>query len=63
VEGLGVQCLVQKGDVRKDADIIAAVTIAIQQFQQIDILFNNWKEQLQKKLPNEVPVIFCLFPG
>src|SRR5215211_1871962 len=41
VESLDVQCLLQKGDVRKDADITGAVNAAKQQFQRIDILFNN----------------------
>jgi len=41
VEQLGVQCMIQKGDVRKDDDITAAVAAALQQFKQIDILFNN----------------------
>lgn len=41
VEKLGVQCLIRKGDVRKDADITAAVTAAQDQFKRIDILFNN----------------------
>jgi len=41
IEKLGVTCLVQKGDVRKDADIREAVEQAKQKFQRIDILFNN----------------------
>ena len=41
VEKLGVQCIIQQGDVRKDDDIIMAVTAARQQFKTIDILFNN----------------------
>ena len=41
VETLGVHCLIQKGDVRKDADITEAVTAAKKKFQRIDILFNN----------------------
>lgn len=41
VEKLGVQCLIRKGDVRKDADITTAVTAAQDQFKRIDILFNN----------------------
>src|SRR6185369_5217901 len=41
VENLGVQCLVRKGDVRKDADVTEAVVAARKQFERIDILFNN----------------------
>src|SRR6185436_12856372 len=41
IEGLGVQCLTCKGDVRKDADVTEAVTNARQKFDHIDILFNN----------------------
>ena len=41
VEKLGVQCIIQQGDVRKDDDITRAVTAAQQQFKRIDILFNN----------------------
>ena len=41
VENLGVQCLVHKGDVRKDADVREAVSEAKKKFQHIDILFNN----------------------
>ena len=41
MEKLGVQCIIQQGDVRKDDDIIMAVTAARQQFKTIDILFNN----------------------
>jgi len=41
VEALGVQCIIHKGDVRKDEDIAAAVTATQQKFKQIDILFNN----------------------
>ena len=40
-EQLGVQCIIQKGDVRKDEDIKAAVEAALSQFGRIDILFNN----------------------
>lgn len=41
VEQWGVQCVVQKGDVRKDEDILSAVQAALGQFGKIDILFNN----------------------
>jgi SDR family mycofactocin-dependent oxidoreductase len=41
IEQLGVQCIIQKGDVRKDEDIKAAVEAALSQFGRIDILFNN----------------------
>jgi SDR family mycofactocin-dependent oxidoreductase len=41
IEQLGVQCIIQKGDVRKDEDIVTAVAEALSQFKQIDILFNN----------------------
>ncbi len=41
VEQLGVQCIIQKGDVRKDEDITTAVAAALPQFKRIDILFNN----------------------
>ena len=41
VEKLGVQCIIQQGDVRKDDDITRAITAAQQQFKRIDILFNN----------------------
>jgi SDR family mycofactocin-dependent oxidoreductase len=41
VEQSGVQCLVCKGDVRKDADITEAVTSALRRLNRIDILFNN----------------------
>lgn len=41
VEQLGVECVVQKGDVRKDEDITAAVAAASTRFDRIDILFNN----------------------
>src|SRR5712671_2001050 len=37
VEKSGVQCLVCKGDVRKDADITEAVIAAERQFNRIDI--------------------------
>jgi SDR family mycofactocin-dependent oxidoreductase len=40
-EQFGVQCIIQKGDVRKDEDIKAAVQAALSQFGRIDILFNN----------------------
>ncbi len=41
IEQLGVKCITQQGDVRNDTDISAAVTAAMQQFNKIDILFNN----------------------
>jgi len=41
IEQLGVQCIIQKGDVRKDEDIMAAVEATLSQFGRIDILFNN----------------------
>jgi SDR family mycofactocin-dependent oxidoreductase len=41
VEQSGVQCIIQKGDVRKDEDIVKAVTAAQSQLGKIDILFNN----------------------
>ena len=41
IRQIGVQCLIQQGDVRKDEDISAAVNTALQQFNRIDILFNN----------------------
>src|SRR4029078_541025 len=41
VEELGVKCLVQKGDVRNDADIVSAVNDTKKEFDHIDILFNN----------------------
>ena len=41
VEELGVQCMIHKGDVRKDEDIAAAITASQQEFKRIDILFNN----------------------
>lgn len=41
VEALGAACLIQQGDVRKDADITEAITAAQQRFKKIDILFNN----------------------
>jgi SDR family mycofactocin-dependent oxidoreductase len=41
VEKLDVSCVVQKGDVRKDADIREAVEQTRKKFQRIDILFNN----------------------
>jgi SDR family mycofactocin-dependent oxidoreductase len=41
IEPLGVQCIIQKGDVRKDEDITVAVSAALSQFKRIDILFNN----------------------
>jgi SDR family mycofactocin-dependent oxidoreductase len=40
-EQLGVTCLIQKGDVRLDADIVQAVEQAQTAFGKIDILFNN----------------------
>jgi NAD(P)-dependent dehydrogenase (short-subunit alcohol dehydrogenase family) len=41
IKQMGVECLIQQGDVRKDEDIMKAVDAAQQQFQKIDILFNN----------------------
>jgi len=41
IKRMGVECLIQQGDVRKDEDILKAVDAAQQQFQKIDILFNN----------------------
>jgi len=41
IEELGVQCLTQKGDVRKDQDVTTALAAALTQFGTIDILFNN----------------------
>jgi SDR family mycofactocin-dependent oxidoreductase len=41
VTGLGVQCLIFKGDVRSDADIKKAVDTGIEELKHIDILFNN----------------------
>ena len=41
VELLGVKCIIQQGDVRKDDDIAMAVVSAQQKFKTIDILFNN----------------------
>src|SRR5437667_12693857 len=41
IEGLGVQCIIHKGDVRNDNDITTAVNEAQLQFKKIDILFNN----------------------
>lgn len=41
VEALGTRCLVFKGDVRKDADILPAVENTLSTFERIDILFNN----------------------
>jgi SDR family mycofactocin-dependent oxidoreductase len=41
IESLGRKCLVQKGDVRKDADITEAVKATREHFEHIDILFNN----------------------
>jgi SDR family mycofactocin-dependent oxidoreductase len=41
VEQWGVQCIVRKGDVRKDEEIRVAVDAALSQFNRIDILFNN----------------------
>jgi SDR family mycofactocin-dependent oxidoreductase len=41
IERSGVKCLVQKGDVRNDGDIAAAVSAAQKEFNRIDILFNN----------------------
>lgn len=41
VELLGVQCIIETGDVRKDEDIMKAVASAQQKFKTIDILFNN----------------------
>src|SRR5574339_882772 len=40
-EAYGVNCLVFAGDVRIDDDINIAVTESLEQFQKIDILFNN----------------------
>jgi SDR family mycofactocin-dependent oxidoreductase len=41
IEELGVQCIIQKGDVRNDEDIKAAVSAGLSKFGRIDILFNN----------------------
>lgn len=41
LEEKGVQCIIQKGDVRKDEDILTAVKAAVEKFQRVDILFNN----------------------
>ena len=41
VEQSGAQCLLCKGDVRKDNDVTAAVSETEKQFKRIDILFNN----------------------
>jgi SDR family mycofactocin-dependent oxidoreductase len=41
VEKLGVQCIINRGDVRKDEDIRAAVEAGLSEFKRIDILFNN----------------------
>jgi len=41
LEQLGVQCIIQKGDVRKDDDITTAVAASLSEFGRIDILFNN----------------------
>jgi NAD(P)-dependent dehydrogenase (short-subunit alcohol dehydrogenase family) len=41
IEHLGVQCIIQKGDVRNDEDIKTAVSAGLLQFGRIDILFNN----------------------
>jgi SDR family mycofactocin-dependent oxidoreductase len=41
IERLGRKCLIQKGDVRNDADITEAVNATRQHFGRIDILFNN----------------------
>ena len=41
IEHLGVQCIIQKGDVRNDEDIKAAASAGLSQFGRIDILFNN----------------------
>ncbi|HXL54999.1 MAG TPA: SDR family NAD(P)-dependent oxidoreductase, partial [Chitinophagaceae bacterium] len=41
VQQLGVNCIICKGDVRKDADITAAVSEAQSTFGRLDILFNN----------------------
>ena len=40
-ESEGVKCLVFTGDVRKDDDIVKAVSKTEEQFKKIDILFNN----------------------
>lgn len=40
-EALGVRCLTQQGDVRRDDDITPAVEAAKETFGRIDILFNN----------------------
>jgi len=41
IEAIGTRCLTISGDVRNDADIIRAVDQAVDQFERIDILFNN----------------------
>jgi SDR family mycofactocin-dependent oxidoreductase len=40
-EELGSECLTFAGDVRRDADVTAAVDQTIERFGRIDILFNN----------------------
>ena len=40
-EALGVSCEVFRGDVRKDADITAAVEKVKEVFGRVDLLFNN----------------------
>lgn len=40
-KAIGVQCIIFKGDVRNDRDILHAVTEANKVFSTIDILFNN----------------------
>jgi len=41
VEQLGVQCIIEMGDVRIEGDITKAVASAQEKFKTIDILFNN----------------------
>jgi len=40
-ESYGVKCLAFTGDVRVDEDIVKAVSTTLDQFERIDILFNN----------------------
>lgn len=41
VEHLGVKCILYEGDVRKDSDLQTAVGLAMEEFDRVDILFNN----------------------
>ncbi|RYC71277.1 mycofactocin-coupled SDR family oxidoreductase [Spirosoma sordidisoli] len=41
INAIGTRCLIWRGDVRRDDDIVAAVEQTMTHFGQIDILFNN----------------------